>query len=437
MRAAIVPLMAVLGAAPLLPAAAPAAAAAQCELDRAQQLMGQQPQPTAQIDTMLDQCRALAATDYRVDLLTGVRARDDGRLNDAAAALARAHQQAPDEVAPVLELAVTHEFQQRPDKARVLYDQVLQADPGSRPAQLGLARVARQQYRPDEAEAIYRGLLAADPDDRQAQAGMAMVALQQRRYDLARERLQPLQAATPDDPQVRAGLEELALGWRYRLDLMAGREDLSAGNSNRLLADLEIALNARDVFRATYVNNDRELISLDPRDLAVLPLNAGRVSWMRRVPGQFFWEVAYEYRQHDSVQDEQRVELNVGHRLGGRVQGFAGVRQQFGATPAHDRLWHLGLSMPTSAHTYATVVAYFGDPTFADKSTAYVADLTYERERLQLTGGIGYGTDPSNFISHVRGVWPLPRHQAITFGIEHRTLGDETEAIVGWRVEWK
>ncbi|MGO4221631.1 tetratricopeptide repeat protein [Lysobacter sp. TAF61] len=436
MKAAIVPppllaaLLAALGAAPL-------AAAAQCDLDRAQRLMAQQPPPTAQIDALLLQCRDVAAADYRVDLLTGVRARDEGRLGDAAAALSRAHQQAPGEPAPTLELAVTYEFQQRPDKARTLYEQVLRADPLSRAARLGLARVARQQFRPDEAEAIYRQLLATSPDDREAQTGLAMVALQQRRYDLARERLQPLQAAWPDDPEVQAGLAQLAQGWRYRLDLMAGRDDLFTGDSNRLLADLEIAMNARDVFRATYVNNDRELVSLDPRDRAVLPLNSGRLSWLRRVPGQYFWEVAYEYRQHDSVEDEQRVELNVGHELGGRVQGFAGVRQQFGATPAHDRLWHLGLSVPTSTWTYATLVAYHGDPTFGTNTTAYIADLTYERERLQLTAGVGYGTDPDNFISHVRGVWPLPHRQAITFGIEHRTLGNETELIAGWRLEWQ
>jgi tetratricopeptide (TPR) repeat protein len=413
------------------------ARAAECELDRAQQLMAQQPKPTAQIDALLEQCRALGSADFRIDMLTGVRARDDGRLADAAAALVRAHERAPAEIAPMLELAVTHEFQQHPAQARALYLQVLEADPTSRPARLGLARVARQQYRPDEAETIYRGLLADNPADAEAQTGMAMTSLQERRYEEARERLQPLQASHPDDPEVQAGLAELARGWRYRLDLAAGREDLSQGQSNRAFAQLEVAPNARDVFRATYVNNDRELVSLDPLDRAVLPLNSGRLGWTRRVPGQYFWEVAYEYRQHDTVDDEQRVELNVGHRLGGKVQGFAGLRQQFGATQANDRLWHMGISVPTSARTYATLVGYYGDPRFGGDTTAYVADLTYERDRLQLVGGIGYGADPDNFITHVRGVLPFPGRQAITFAIEHRSLGDETEALLGWRVEWQ
>ncbi len=430
MNAVILPLLAAL-------ATAPTVAAATCELDHAQRLMEQQPRPTAQIDALLDQCRAAGSNDYRVDLLAGVLARDGGRLSDAVAALTRSHEQAPGELAPTLELAVTYEFQQRPEQARALYLQVLQSDPASRPARLGLARVARQQYRPDEAEAIYRELLSADPDDQEAQTGMAMVALQQRRYDDARGRLQTLQAAHPDDPEVQAGQAALALGWRYRLDLAAGREDLAPGESNRAVAQLEIAANARDSFNVRYEHNDRELASQNPLDPSVLPSNSGRVSWLRRVPGQHFWEIAYEYRQYETAQDAQRIELNLGHRLGGKVQGFAGLRQQFGAASQHDRLWHVGLSVPTSERTYATLIGYYAQPDFGDNSTTYVANLTYERDRLQLTGGVGYGTDPDNFITHVQGVWPLPHRQAITFAIEHRSLGNEIEALLGWRLEWQ
>lgn len=435
MNTVTLPLLAALAAAP--PALASQPSAQPCQIDQAQRLMEQQPRPSAQIDALLVQCRAAGSHDYRVDLLAGVLARDEGRLSDAIAALTRSHQQAPGELAPTLELAVTYEFRQRPELARTLYLQVLQSDPESRPARLGMARVARQQYRPTEAEAIYHELLSADPDDQEAQTGLAMAALQQRRYDDARARLETLQAAHPDDPEVQAGLAALAQGWRYRLDLAAGREELAPGHSNRAVAQLEIAANATDAFNIRYEHNDRELASSNPLDPSVLPSNSGRVSWLRRVPGQHFWEVAYEYRQYDIAQDTQRVELNVGHRLGGKVQGFAGLRQQFGATSQHDRLWHVGLSVPTSERTYATLIGYYGQPDAGDDNTAYVANLTWERDRLQLTGGIGYGVDPDNFITHVKGVWPLPHRQAITFAIEHRSLRDETEALLGWRVEWQ
>ncbi len=430
MKIPVLPLMMAL-------ATAPTVAAATCELDQAQRLMEQQPRPGAQIDALLARCRAAGSNDYRVDLLAGVLARDEGRLSDAVAALTRSRELAPGELAPTLELAVTYEFQQRPEQARALYDQVLRSDPASRPARLGLARVARQQYRPEEAEAIYRELLATDPDDQEAQTGLAMASLQQRRYDEARQRLQVLQAAHPGDPDVQAGLAALAAGWRYRLDLAAGREDLAPGQSNRAVAQLDIAANALDSFNVRYEHNDRELPSLNPLDPSVLPSHSGRVGWLRRVPGQHFWEVAYEYRQYDTAQDTQRVELNLGHRLGGKVQGFAGFRQQFGATSQHDQLWHVGLSVPTSQRTYATLIAYYAQPDVGDDNTTYIANLTYERDRLQLTGGIGYGIDPDNFITHVRGVWPLPHGQAITFAIEHRSLGDETEALLGWRLQWQ
>lgn len=410
--------------------------ASPCDIDGAQRLMAQQPRPDAQIQTMLDQCRSAGSADYRVDLLAGVLARDDRRLQDAVDLLARAHQQAPGELSPILELAVTYEFQQQPAKARSLYQEALAIDPASRAARLGLARVARQQYRPDDAAAIYRELLAADPDDRQAQTGLAMAALQRHDYDEARQRLQPLQAAHPDDPEVQAGLVELAQGWRYRLDLRVGHEDVAQGQTDRGVVQLEVAPNARDVFRARYEHNENEVISLDPIDQAVTPLDSLRVGWLRRVPGQYFWEVAIEGRRHDVIDDTQRVEINVGHRLGNKVQGFAGVRQQFPSS-LDDRLWHVGASVPLSTRTYATLIAYYAQPSVGDDNMAYVADLTYERDRLQLTGGIGYGVDPSNFIVHVLGVVPLTQRQAITFGFEHRSLGDETDAVLGWRVEWQ
>lgn len=425
MNPALLPLISLLAAQP-----------SPCDIDGAQRLMAQQPRPDAHIQTLLDQCRTAGSPDYRIDLFAGVIARDDRRLQDAVELLARAHERAPAELSPMLELAVTYEFQEQPGKARPLYQQALSIDPASRAAKLGLARVARQQYRPDEAAAIYRELLAADPEDREAQTGLAMVALQQRDYDEARQRLQPLQAAHPDDPQVQAGLVELAQGWRYRLDVRAGHENVVQGETNRGVVQLEVAPNARDVFRARYEHNDNEVISRDPFDQAVTPLDSLRVGWLRRVPGHYFWEIAVEGRRHDVIDDTQRIELNVGHRLGGDVQGFTGVRQQFPSS-LDDRLWHVGASIPISTRTYATLIAYYAQPSVGDDNMAYVADLTYERDRLQLTGGIGYGADPSNFIVHVLGVVPLSHRQAITFGFEHRSLGDETDAVLGWRVEWQ
>jgi lipopolysaccharide biosynthesis regulator YciM len=116
MNAVTLPLLAALAAS--LPAQASQAPTSQCQIDQAQRLMEQQPRPVAQIDALLVQCRTVGSHDYRVDLLAGVLAREEGRLADAIEALTRAHQQAPGELAPALELAVTYEFQQRPEQAR-------------------------------------------------------------------------------------------------------------------------------------------------------------------------------------------------------------------------------------------------------------------------------------------------------------------------------
>jgi hypothetical protein len=38
---------------------------------------------------------------------------------------------------------------------------------------------------------------------------------------------------------------------------------------------------------------------------------------------------------------------------------------------------------------------------------------------------------------HARLVYPVAQRQALVFGVEHRSLGNELEATVGWRVYWR
>ena len=135
-----------------------------CEIDEAQRLFGQQPRPTATVESLLAACVAAGSKDYRVYMLLGVMARDAGDRERAIAELSKAHEMAPQEPNPALELGFTLEAQ-HPRKARKVYEQILARDPASRPAILGLARVARSQNRLDEARGLYKRLLAVDPKD--------------------------------------------------------------------------------------------------------------------------------------------------------------------------------------------------------------------------------------------------------------------------------
>src|SRR5215510_13338898 len=126
-----------------------AAAQPACDVEQAQRLFGQQPRQSAEVERLLSACQAAGSTDYRVYMFLGVMARDAGDREQAITYLRKAHELAPQEQNPALELGFTLEAQ-RPREARELYEQILAREPTSRPAMLGLARVARRQNRLDE-----------------------------------------------------------------------------------------------------------------------------------------------------------------------------------------------------------------------------------------------------------------------------------------------
>ena len=175
-----------------------------CDADRAQRWL-EQKRPAAEIEKLLDGCAGSA--DYRVPLVLGVLARQQGSLEASRALLERAHQLAPREPAPTLELAEVYLLQQKYGDARELFETQLAADPGFRPALLGLARVARAQFRLDDARRIYLQLLNATPRDAQARNGLAWVALASKQTEEARKGFEATLATSPGDAEALAGLK--------------------------------------------------------------------------------------------------------------------------------------------------------------------------------------------------------------------------------------
>jgi tetratricopeptide (TPR) repeat protein len=138
-----------------------------CEIEEAQRLFGLQPRPVAAVEKLLLACLSARATDYRIFMFQGVMAREAGDSDRAIQLLQKSHDIAPNELNPALELAFTLEHDHRRQAARI-YEDILAKDPASRPALLGLARVARGQYRLDKARGIYEELLKSNPKDTEA-----------------------------------------------------------------------------------------------------------------------------------------------------------------------------------------------------------------------------------------------------------------------------
>ena len=199
----------------VLVAAVPSGAGSgqKCEIDEAQRLFGQQPRPTATVESLLAACVAAGSTDYRIYMLMGVMAREAGDREHAIAYLRKAHEIAPLEPNPALELGFTLEAQ-HPREARKVYEQILARDPASRPATLGLARVARSQNRLDEARGLYERLLAVNPEDPEALNGMAWLALAERNREQARAGFEHVLTIAPGNEEAKHRSVEDAGGSR-------------------------------------------------------------------------------------------------------------------------------------------------------------------------------------------------------------------------------
>lgn len=421
----------------LLACCLPLALAAPCDVDAVQALFAVQPRPMARIESMLADCAAVAGSDYRVDMLRGVAARDAGLLDAALAALRHAHALAPHETAPALELAVAYEWHGDSAQAGALYDAVLAVSPASRPALLGAARVARQQGRLDDAQGIYEGLLAGDPVDGEARDGLGWLALDRKQFVLADTYFQRQLQARPDDQQARDGLAQTAAGWRYQLDAGISSYDLAAGNAYGGWSQLQVALNQSDTLSLGYVHHTRELPVQDPNDRTPLPSNAAHIGFERLLAGRYHWGVDYEYRQRDAARVEHRLELNGGAQLSPDWRWYGGVRQAFGA-PWLNRLWYAGMTKQLDRRWSASATGYFGQSHDAANSKAVMFDLVREGPgRLQHVFGVGYNFDVDSVIVHGRFVYPFGRRHALLFGIEHRSFGHETEASLGWRINWQ
>ena len=414
-----------------------------CQLDEAQTLFDKPSRDDDAIRHLLQACIDAGSTDYRVYMLLGVTARDQSDLDDAAKFLEKAHDLAPRESAPALELAVTDEWRNEPNAARALYQGVLAADPASRPALLGLARVDRSQYRFEEAVEIYNALLRANPKDVDARNGLASIALANRELDTARGEFQSVLKDAPGNAEAQAGLAGVDNTWRYQLDLTGGATNANTGTAGSGGADLLMYVNATDAVELGALFNSDELPSPQLAEQTLLPSDDFRVGFYRNVPSDYHWSVAYDYRNHDGLPSEHWLQANVGSYFGDGLQWFLNARESFGDVRWNNQLIQAGLDIPITASWDVAVSGYYAhlqnnSLTFlpGGYSESYAVNADIERQgpgNSFFLVGAGYSPDIDNTDVHARLVVPATDRTAILFSIEHVSINNETQATVGWR----
>ncbi len=410
-----------------------------CEIEEAQRLFGQQPRPTAEIERLLAACRAAGSADYRIYMFLGVMARDAGDRERAIAYLRKAHEMASQEPNPALELGFTLEAQ-HPHEARKVYEQILAREPASRPAMLGLARVARSQNRLDEATELYQRLLAVNPKDPDALNGMAWLALANRDREQAVAGFEHVLTIEPNNEEAKIGLSKAPDVYRYLLDANGTMVSTSQGSSWGFGARGMAGVTPFDTLELGWQHFTNELQTVTAAGLAVLPSDDITVGYHRLMPLSYAVSLVYDYRDHDGRPTEHWIDGGLSLYLTDRLRWFGGYRQAFGAFQYNGRLIRTGLSATVApswevtATVYDSAQAIFNN--YQDLWTG-VLDVTYHGPHsLLVVAGGGYSPLIDNLDLHGRAILPVTDHIALQLIAAHNSVNADTRVTAGLRFTW-
>ena len=410
-----------------------------CDIEQAQHLFGQQPRPTAEVERLLAACQAAGSTDYRVYMFLGVMARDAGDRERAIGFLEKAHEMAPQEPNPALELGFTLEAQ-HPREARKVYEEILARDPASRPALLGLARVARSQNRLDEARTLYQRLLAANPRDPEALNGMAWLALADRNREEARAGFENVLTIEPGNEEARIGLSKAPDVYRYLLDTNGAMVSTAQGTSWGFGARAMAGVTPFDSLELGWQHFTNELQTVSAVGLATLPSNDITVGYHRLMPLSYAFSVVYDYRGHEALPTEHWVDGSMALYLTDWLRWFGGYRQAFGAPQYNGRLIRTGLSVTVapsweiSGTVYNSAQAVFKN---YENLWSWMSEIThYGPRNMLLVAGVGYTPQINNIDLHARAILPLVDRIALQLIAAHNSINADTRVTAGLRFTW-
>jgi len=419
--------------------ALPVGAQPACDVDRAQSLFGRQPRPTAEVEPLLLACEKAGSTDYRVYMFLGVMARDAGDRERATAFLKKAHEMAPQEPNPALELAFTLEAQHANEAGQV-YDEILKRDPTSRPAMLGLARVARSRNRLDDARALYQRLLAANPKDPDALNGMAWLALADRNREQAKSGFEYVLTLDPGNEEARIGLSKAPDVYRYLLDANGSMVSTAQGSSWGWGARGMAGITAFDTLELGWQHFTNELQTVSFIGFATLPSDDITLGYHRLMPLSYAFSLVYDYRAHTSLPTEHWIDASVAFYLTDWLRVFGGYRQAFGAFQYNGRLIRTGLSATIAPSWEVTATVYdSAQAVFQNYQDlwSWVFEIThYGPRNMLLVAGVGYSPQIDNVDLHARAILPVTDRIALQLIAAHNSINADTRVTAGLRFTW-
>lgn len=405
-----------------------------CEIDVAQRLFGQHPPPTTEVGRLLTVCEAEGSTDYRVFMLKGVIARDDGNRQEAIEELRKAHEMAPKELNPALELAYTLEMAS-PKGAQKVYEEVLARDPTSRPALLGLARIARARSHLGVAYAIYEQLLAVDPHDPGALNGMAWLALARGDESKGRSGFEHVLELDPSNEEAKIGLSKSQGVYRYLFEtsgiMFSTNQGTSWGSQVRGTARVSPA----DTLELGWRHYSNELPTVSQIGLSALPSDDITVGYHRLEPFRYGVSLVYDYRGHDDQPTEHWIDGSATFYLTDRLQWSAAYRKTFGDARYRGRLLRTGLSADVTPSWQLSATVYNSQQVVFQNGRdlwSGLMEVSHTGPR-NLLFNVGVGATPkvANFHVHARTAIPVKKRIAVQLIANHDSQNAATSVTVG------
>jgi tetratricopeptide (TPR) repeat protein len=412
-----------------------------CSADQGLTLLSQTPLPLAQINQILSVCDKNTPNATEALLLHGLLARIQAQPNKhydtAIAWLEKARASAaPDNLGPALELAVTYEWAGKPKKAALIYQTILNEHPDNRAALLGKARVLRMQFHIKTAMAIYQQLLNDNPDDVDALNGLGLSQMANYQRKASKQSFEHALRLSPNNQESLIALQNLKKVTKYILNITQGRYTVPPQVSLGTDVYFFNNLNATDGLIVFATHNTKEIGAEFFATPTLLPSNSVLLAFQRNVPYQYGWSVSYDYRQHNNLPVEHRIQGNANLYLMSNLKWFGGARDGF-PSPWKNQLYYSGLTLLTPLPVDFTFTGFLGNEQIAGISSAYSFDLSKEYvNHLFYDIGTAYSPTLKNWEVHGRIILPTFTNQALVADYSHYFFNNSTFFNAGWRVYW-
>ena len=331
---------------------------------------------------------------------------------------------------------MTYEWAGKPKKAALIYQTILTQHPDNKEALLGKARVLMMQFRIKAAMEIYQQLLQENPRDVDAINGLGLSQMANYQLKTSKQLFEKALHLSPNNQESIAALQNLKKVTKYILSVTQGRYSVNPQVSLGTDVYFFNNLNATDGLIVFATHNSKEIGAEFFSTPTLLPSNSVLVGFQRNIPNQYGWSISYDYREHNNLPLEHRIQGNANLYLTSKLNWFGGVRDGL-PSPWKNQLYYSGLTLLTPLPADVTFTGFLGNEQTAGTSSSYSLDFSKEyASHLFYNIGTAYSPTLKNWDIHGRIIWPTFTNQAFVADFSHYYFNNSSFINAGWRVYW-